>query len=138
MNYSQDDEMIVDEMHSRDSAMSYKNYIMDRFIVKDVHTTEMGLCATIYDYETDMKEKYFTGDRLADGSVQVTDRGVMFVPNRADMPKLELPTVDDMHDDKEMDAYGKMMGMMQDEPMEFFGDEDDEGMVILILNKHDM
>ena len=47
----------------------------------------------------------------------------------------EIVSVDD---DKEMDAYGKMMSMMEDEPMEFFGDEDDEGMVILILNKHDM
>jgi hypothetical protein len=139
MNYEMEseDEEIVDGMHALEQGKFYRKYISDRFMVDDLLETEYGLCAVIVDQEMGVSDKYHTGDELADGTVEVLQTGVLFKPYRADLASIPL------HSKMEMSplyghigerAYSQMVEDVRHEPLELFGDEDDEGLVIMVLN----
>jgi hypothetical protein len=139
MNYEieEDDEIIVDGMHALEQGKYYRKYITDRFMVEDVHDTDMGLCAHIYDKELEHSEKYHTGDPIADGSIEVLQTGVLFIPERADLASIPLHSeleMSPLHGDKAGHAYNQMVENIRHEPLEILEDEDDQGLVILVLN----
>lgn len=140
MNYEieEDDEIIVDGMHALEQGKYYRKYITDRFLVEDVHKTDMGLCAQIHDKELEHSEKYYTGDPIADGSIEVLQTGVLFIPKRADLASIPLHSELEMspiYREKAEQSYNKMIEKIRHEPLEFLEDEDDQGLVILVLNE---
>ena len=84
MNYKKNDEDIVKMEQENDKNNQYRQYIEKRFVVEDVHEAPNGMCANIYDKEADDTEKYYEGDKLADGKIQMVDeRGVVFKSPKA-------------------------------------------------------
>jgi|7_EtaG_2_1085326.scaffolds.fasta_scaffold08662_2 hypothetical protein len=78
-NYKKNDEDIIKMEEENNKNNQYRQYIQKRFTVEDVKEMPNGLCALIYDKELDDTEKYYEGDKLADGKIQlVDDRGVVF------------------------------------------------------------
>ena len=136
MMYNMEDEdmMIVDGMHDMERGKFYRKYIMNRFMVKAIKDMPDGLCAQIYDHETDSMDKYYTGDHLADGSVEVSEMGVLFIPGREDIEEFSLHSKMMGPVDSDEQGHHHMMKKMMDEDMDMFHDEDDEGLVILVVN----
>ena len=86
-----DDDMIVEAMASSEESKHYQRYVSDRFVVKDIEELDDGLVAIIHDSELDEEFGLYSGDALADGSVEVMAAGVLFLPPRADVRKFMLP-----------------------------------------------
>lgn len=86
-----DDEKIVEAMASGEESKHYQRYVSDRFVVKDIEEFEDGLVAIIHDSELDEEFGLYSGEMLADGSVEVMADGVLFLPPRADVRKFMLP-----------------------------------------------
>ena len=129
------DKEIVEDMSSSEESKHYRRYLTDRFQVTKIHEIEGGLCAHVQDKETGQEKKLHTGDKLADGTVEVIEEGVVFNPPRADVESFVLPSSQEMsplgnhdatrhrHDlDNVLEREHKMMSS---------GDEDDKMIIML-------
>ena len=90
------DKEIVEDMSSLEESKHYRRYLTDRFQVTKIHEIEDGLCAHVQDKETGQEKKLHTGDKLADGTVEVIEEGVVFNPPRADVESFVLPSSQEM------------------------------------------
>jgi len=95
--HNNDDQIIVEVMHEQVKNNHYQRYLQDRFLVDEIQMTDHGLCAYISDHETGVMMKLHTGDRIADGQIEVSEEGVLFSPPRADVPDFVLPAKAEMN-----------------------------------------
>jgi len=81
------DDEIVKEMGSTQNNMHYRRYIFDRFIF-DTDKDQI-ICE---DKETGEQYVIEDGDELADGKVEFREKGVIFIPKRAEIEPFGLQT----------------------------------------------
>ena len=100
-----------------------------------VHEIEHGLCAHVLDTETGREMKLHTGDKLADGTVQVTEGGVIFQPPRADVESFVLRSSSEMSPLKAHSSRNKrheMNNLLRQEHQASPLDDDDDTMIIVL------
>jgi hypothetical protein len=129
------DIQIIEDMSDTENNRHYRRYITDRFEVSMIHEMEDGLCAHVIDRELGQEIKIYTGDPLADGTVEVVDEGVVFNPPRADVEKFMIPSAQEMSP-----MYGHSLSrrrrvmdeaMSREHMMMPHGDDDDKMIIVL-------
>jgi hypothetical protein len=129
------DKHIVEDMSQMEESKHYRRYITDRFEVIKIMDTEDGLCAKICDCEMNFTDHYFSGDELADGTIEVIEEGVIFHPPRADVEQFMLRGADEMsplHSHTATKRRHRIDDMLHDEhQMSSMGDDDDKMIIIM-------
>jgi len=90
------DNEIVETMSSNEESRHYRRYITDRFEVVGMKEMEEGLCVMIADHEMGQKHKVFDGGELADGRIEISEKGVIYRPPRADVEPFVLRSSQEM------------------------------------------
>tara|TARA_Y100001938_G_C8010386_1_gene389680 strand:+ start:176 stop:601 length:426 start_codon:yes stop_codon:yes gene_type:complete len=129
------DKDIIQDMSSLEESKHYRRYLTDRFEVQMIHEIENGLCAHVLDIETGQEMKLHTGDELADGTVQVTEGGVIFQPPRADVESFVLRSSSEMSPLKSHSSRNKrheMNNLLRQEHQSSPLDDDDDTMIIVL------
>ena len=133
------DDKIIEMMHEQESNHHYGRYIMDRFVVIDIHDTPEGLCALIEDKETGERRKYYSGDQIADGAIdEIMAEGVVFRPPRADVPKMMLKGSKEMRPiggDKQT-SYRSTMNQQLKSEHGRYRPQDDELAIVIVSDEY--
>ena len=129
------DRDIVQDMSSSEESKHYRRYLSDRFQVTKIHEIEGGLCAHVQDEETGKEMKLHAGDKLADGTVEVTEDGVVFNPPRADVEPFVLRSSEEMSPLKahssRRDRHEMNNILKQEHQQSLLGDADDTMIIVL-------
>ena len=135
MNFSMDDEALIDMSAEGEKSTHYRRYMVNRFQVMEVVETDEGLCAYIADKEMGVTLKYKEGEKLADGKLStVTEEGVVFQPPRADVPPFTLPMRAEMYPIAGPKATKDRLKIEDEIKMRY----DTQGPVILMIDPDDM
>ena len=128
--YSKNDDEIVKMEQENQKNNQYRKYIETRFVVEDIHEAPNGMCANIYDKEMDDTEKYYQGDKLADGKIQmIAPEGVVYKSPKAHTPPFSLMSKKELLPVKG-DKIKKDRLKMEEEYQESHGET--EGPIIMI------
>jgi len=136
-----DDDMIVEAMASGEESKHYQRYLTDRFVVKDIEEFDEGLVALIHDGELDEEFELYSGDSLADGSVEVMAAGVLFLPPRADVRKFMLrhsAELSPMFSHSYSKYRTEMNDMLRQEDLSYEHNDDDGAIIILLGGEQSM
>jgi|TARA_R100001082_G_scaffold111204_2_gene94050 hypothetical protein len=129
------DNEIVETMSSNEESRHYRRYITDRFEVIDIREMEEGLCALIADHEMGEKHKVFDGGELADGRIEMSEKGVIYRPPRADVAPFGLRSEAEMSPLHNHYARRDREGMnfqLRQEHQHSPMDDDDDTMIIVL------
>ena len=130
-----DDEKIHEHMVDGAEQLHYRRYIQNRFTVNDIVDSDIGPLALIEDLETGHKMEIAEGDSLADGSIQVMQGGVVYLPPRADVQKFMIPhsaELSPMDSHRATKYREEMNDIFRQEQMEF-SQSDPDGAIIILM-----
>ena len=132
-----DDEKIQQNMIDGAEQLHYRRYIQDRFTVRNIMDSDIGLVALIEDLETGHTLELAEGDDLADGSIQVMPGGAVYLPPRADVQKFMLPHSAELSpmDSGQATRYRERMNdIFRQEQMEY-SQSDPDGAIIILMTE---
>lgn len=136
------DKQIILDMAMTEGDAHYRRYLTDRFVVTQVHEKKDGeLCAHIFDQETGMEIKGSSGTQLADGTIEVTEDGVIYMPPRADVEPFVLPSSQEMQpigNHLARRKRGDLDNILRQEHMMMPYDDENDTMIIVLSHDPEM
>ncbi len=129
------DRDIVEDMSSLEESKHYRRYLTDRFEVHMIHEKKGGLCAHLFDTEMGKEITVHTGDKLADGTVEVIEDGVIFKPPRADVEAFVLRSSEELSPLKahaSRNQRHEMDNILKQEHQHSLLADDDDTMIIVL------